>query len=548
MNENELKKNIKKSWSLMLNGIDTPLDDYGNTALHLATIQNDYELVSLLLLKGANPNVRNNGNVKPRMIAKIMEFPDIYKILLMHENGSYMNLVADYSQKNDEINNNSNNNDSNVNNIHNSNSNINNTINSNNFNGTNTVKGKSKRQKGSKLLYSLNFEDRDGQIIIPSQISNSFSSNENLKDLKSFNNNLMLHDKKTESIINPNRNSTFGSTINKVNEDYNIDNNSIYTNYSNVYDRQKNYPNHKKYFPKYYLTVFNMAYLGIYKEQLYSLLDSNTIEETDENGSTPLMKACYGGHVDVVEKLIEKKANINATDYMGYTPLIWAALKGQCRICEILIKHGADINKVYGKGKSLSVITPLIAAAYSGSKDTVISLINLGADINKKVGPGETTALVVATLKYKFEIVNELLNRGAQFDSDISWISDGAFFMKILEKSHNHWIVNENFIDSIISDTGNSANAILTNLKNKILKENSKKINTYTKQDKKNIKDMQSIYQHYILKNNNPEMKHVISSSIIKNNSLLSNESIRIERNQKIKNKYTYIEVFKKLI
>jgi len=83
----------------MLNGIDTPLDDYGNTALHLATIQNDYELVSLLLLKGANPNVRNQGNVKPRMIAKIMEYPDIYKILLMHENATYMNIVSNYSSK-----------------------------------------------------------------------------------------------------------------------------------------------------------------------------------------------------------------------------------------------------------------------------------------------------------------------------------------------------------------------------------------------------------------------------------------------------------------
>ncbi|ORX45619.1 ras GEF [Piromyces finnis] len=554
MNENELKKNIKKSWNLMLNGIDTPLDDYGNTALHLATIQNDYELVSLLLLKGADPNVRNNGNVKPRMIAKIMEFPDIYKILLMHENEKYMNFVADYSQKNDE---NSNDNKTLID--QNCNSSTTTTIdNNNNNNGNNSTKGKSRRQKVSKLLYSLNFDDGECQNIIPSQISNSLPSNENLKELKNNNNNddsnrnnnnniSKLHnilDKNINDSTNSIRNSTFGSTINKVNEDYNIDNNSIYTNFSNVHERQKNHQNHKKYFPKYYLTIFNMAYLGIYKEHIYSLLDSTMIEESDENGSTPLMKASYRGHVNVVEKLIEKKANVNACDNMGYPALIWAALKGHSKVCEILVKHGADVNSIYGKGKSHSVVTPLIAAAYSGSKNTVISLINLGADINKAVGPGNTTALMVATLKYKFDIVNELLNRGAQFDNDITWISNCAFFMKILEKGHNHWMVNENFIDSIIMDNGNSANTILTHLKNQILKENSKKTSIYTKQDKKNIKDMQSIYQHYILKNDNPEMKHVISSSIIKknNSSMLSNESICIERNQKIKNKYTEIE------
>ncbi|OUM65658.1 hypothetical protein PIROE2DRAFT_41490, partial [Piromyces sp. E2] len=83
--------------------------------------------------------------------------------------------------------------------------------------------------------------------------------------------------------------------------------------------------------------------------ELVSLLllkgaNPNVRNNTDENGSTPLMKASYGGHVNIVEKLIEKNANVNATDNMGYTALIWAALKGHSEVCEILIKHGADVN------------------------------------------------------------------------------------------------------------------------------------------------------------------------------------------------------------
>lgn len=506
MNDDEIKKNIKKSWNLMLNGIDTPLDDNGNTALHLATIQNDYELVSLLLLKGANPDIRNNGNVSPLMIAKMMEFPDIYKVLMMHENSIYMNMVADYSPKCEEK-------------LHNN----------NNMNNYNTIKGKTKKQKGSKLLHSLNFDDKK-LFNTPSQIPNSLSSN--------------IIDK-VEERVDINRNSTISNKINLSEND----NSGIYSNYSNIYERQKNFQNHKKNFPKYYLTVFNMAYLGIYKEHLYSLLDSNIIEEADENGATPLMKASYEGHYDIVEKLIEKKANVNACDKLGYTALVWAALKGHNKICEILIKNGANVNKVYGKGKALSVITPLIAAAYSGSVETVITLIDHGADINKNVGPGNTNALIVATLKYRFDVVNELLKRNAKFDDDISWISEGAYLMKILDKSHNHWMVNENFIESIIMDNGNGCASILTDLKKKLSKETSKKINNYSKQDKTNIKKMQTLYQHYIIKTENPEIKHVISSSIIKknNSSLLSNESINIEKSHQTKNKYSYIEVNKRL-
>lgn len=492
----------------MMNGIDTPIDDYGNTALHLATIQNDYELVSMLLLKGANPNVKNKGNIKPRMIAKCMNFVDIYKVLSIHEHSNCMNKVAMFSS-----------------------SKMEGTEAKANENGDQN-KLKNKKVKGTKLLLSLNYDDHcgsDNDSTFKYQNSNTTASN---------------HTNNTTNITNS------GTTTAKTESTDNceIDNsisNKMYCNYPNNFERQKNLQYHKKYFPKYYLPVYNMAFLGLYKENLFSLMDKNVIEEADENGSTPLMKACYRGNFEFVKKLLEKDANINATDNLGYTALVWAALNGHTKICDLLIKKGADINKIYGNGKMFSVVTPLVAAAYGGWKDTVELLIHYGVDINKKLGASHNTALTIATLKFKFEVVDLLLQNGAEFNENLTWINDGVYLTKILEKNHNHWLVNNNFIESLLFDNGKYSNIILSKLKQNKFVDNSKKINDYTKEDKTNIKNMQSLYQYYILKKNNPEIKHVLSSSIIKKNNsiILSNESIDNKKIQEIKNKYAYIEV-----
>ena len=51
-----------------------------------------------------------------------------------------------------------------------------------------------------------------------------------------------------------------------------------------------------------------------------------SIEQTDPNGITPLLRAITNNHPDVARLLIEKGANIQATDWYGRTPL-WAAIE-----------------------------------------------------------------------------------------------------------------------------------------------------------------------------------------------------------------------------
>lgn len=82
--------------------------------------------------------------------------------------------------------------------------------------------------------------------------------------------------------------------------------------------------------------------LDVIKELLVD--DPNLIHTTDQDGYTPLHRACYGNFVDVVDYLIKCGANISAkTQYM------WEPLHSCCQWnyykCALkLIQAGADVN------------------------------------------------------------------------------------------------------------------------------------------------------------------------------------------------------------
>jgi ankyrin repeat protein len=94
------------------------------------------------------------------------------------------------------------------------------------------------------------------------------------------------------------------------------------------------------------------------KEALYSAIYCNTIKyvkhfiESDisllnckfYNESTPILTASYVGHIEIIEYLIEKGADINSIGDHGLTPLLMAVYNGKFNAVKYLVEHGANIN------------------------------------------------------------------------------------------------------------------------------------------------------------------------------------------------------------
>ncbi|WP_179947520.1 ankyrin repeat domain-containing protein, partial [Wolbachia endosymbiont of Cylisticus convexus] len=123
-------------------------------------------------------------------------------------------------------------------------------------------------------------------------------------------------------------------------------------------------------------------------------------------GETPLHLAARSGYLNVVEKLIEKGANVNAKNSNGKTPLHYAAEKGYLNVVEKLIEKGAyfdaennkqqkplDISRVnsYSEiSKFLSNIEELFNVAKEDNLNRVEELINQGARVNAKNSDSNT--------------------------------------------------------------------------------------------------------------------------------------------------------------
>ncbi|GEM_PF-5772564 len=90
--------------------------------------------------------------------------------------------------------------------------------------------------------------------------------------------------------------------------------------------------------------------------------------------STPLTLAATSGHVTVLTRLVEKKANMHAKSCYGHTPITKAAMNGHHEAVEYLLEQNASANKVdFGKA-------PLTVAARWGQYSVVQLLLTHRAD------------------------------------------------------------------------------------------------------------------------------------------------------------------------
>jgi ankyrin repeat protein len=121
-----------------------------------------------------------------------------------------------------------------------------------------------------------------------------------------------------------------------------------------------------------------------------------------------LIKAIKRGQKEKVKELLEQGADVN-TDKDGYTALCWACWYGHYEIAELLLQYGALVDLPI----PIIRITPLMLASWYGYPKIVESLLKHGANPNNKTCFGQT-ALSGALKNGHKEIVELLKSYGAK--------------------------------------------------------------------------------------------------------------------------------------
>ena len=120
-----------------------------------------------------------------------------------------------------------------------------------------------------------------------------------------------------------------------------------------------------------------------------------------------LSNAVIADDHDRIKFLVEKGADVNQSDNQGGTPLTNAARQRKNELVELLIKLGADVNKPNGNG-----MTALVTAVMRDHVPTVKVLLANGAN-PEEAGPEGYKPLAIAIAEDKYETAKALMEAGA---------------------------------------------------------------------------------------------------------------------------------------
>jgi ankyrin repeat domain-containing protein 17 len=124
------------------------------------------------------------------------------------------------------------------------------------------------------------------------------------------------------------------------------------------------------------------------------LLDENAMlnVHSDSNMDSPLTFACWKGHIDVVELLLNRGAELEHRTKEGFTPLMFAALGGHTAVADCLLKRNASVNVPSGSNNDI----PLTSACWKGHRDVVELLLKYKSDLEHRTKDGCTPLMLAA--------------------------------------------------------------------------------------------------------------------------------------------------------
>ncbi len=115
------------------------------------------------------------------------------------------------------------------------------------------------------------------------------------------------------------------------------------------------------------------------------------LNATDAQGCTALLRACGGGHVDLVRDLLARGANPDLTANSGATCLSVALTARQIEVVWALVESGVSVEQRLPGG-----ITPLMIAAALGQGQAIVALLAHDVDVRAVDAHGGTVLHALA--------------------------------------------------------------------------------------------------------------------------------------------------------
>lgn len=113
-------------------------------------------------------------------------------------------------------------------------------------------------------------------------------------------------------------------------------------------------------------------------EQLKSLIKAGVdLSVSDELGRTPLMLACYKGHLPVVSYLTKNAAYKKLWKKEQVDAWMWASIGGRVPVLRYLLEAGVNVDAIDDEN-----MTALMYACQENQFEAVTFLVAAGADVN----------------------------------------------------------------------------------------------------------------------------------------------------------------------
>lgn len=142
---------------------------------------------------------------------------------------------------------------------------------------------------------------------------------------------------------------------------------------------------------------------------VHELLVANPVivNHTDDDGDSCLNVAAENGHLKVVNRLLEARADIHHTNNNAWSSLNHASDEGHLDVVDRLLDAGAYVDHAEANGW-----TSLHLASHRGYLDVVNRLLDAGADVDQAEAKG-WTSLNLASYHGFVDVVERLLAAGA---------------------------------------------------------------------------------------------------------------------------------------